>query len=99
MDEYGPCPICGGAAVDSDYDRSAGQVSCGGECGWALPADAWRRLADAARLARAVGLAQTVGCSEDAHGVKVWFVWGVGKAAHGATLAAALVALAEEVGE
>jgi hypothetical protein len=47
-------------ATESDYDRSAGQVSCGGECGWALPADAWRRLADAAALARAVGRLSTI---------------------------------------
>lgn len=98
MHDCGPCPICGGVATESDYDRSAGQVSCGGECGWALPADAWRRLADAAALARAVGrLEGEVTMRQRAQG---WHAFApAGRSAYGDTLAAALVALAGEVGE
>lgn len=108
MDDYGPCPICGGAAVESNYDRSAGQVSCSGACGWALPADAWQRLADAARLADAVGRLEgrsNIGAlaREGADTSERWAVSAVGRGAtdwsgvHAPTLAAALVALAGEV--
>lgn len=52
--EIAPCPVCGGAGEQNAYDRSAGQITCVGECGWAQPADVWNRLSRAAALLRAV---------------------------------------------
>lgn len=57
--EIAPCPVCGGAGEQNAYDRSAGQITCVGECGWAQPADVWNRLSRAATLLRAVESLET----------------------------------------
>lgn len=49
-----PCPVCGGRGEQNAYDRSAGQITCVGECGWSQPADAWNRLSRADALLRDV---------------------------------------------
>lgn len=50
-----PCPGCGGKLEQqSAYDRSAGQYTCAGECGWSWPVDRYARLARAVAVAAAV---------------------------------------------
>ena len=102
---FPPCPVCGAwAGIQND-----GACQCH-VCGVLLTRDAWRRLADAARLADAMGRLESrrdiaAFAQQDVDASERWAVstlaFGVSDWRGGryATLAAALVALAGEVGE
>lgn len=93
--EIAPCPVCGGAGEQNAYDRSAGQITCVGECGWAQPADVWNRLSRAAALLRACETLERYQATLSA-GVMV-DEWHVGADSHvrvSSSLIDALIALA-----
>lgn len=46
--------MCGGRGYQNAYLVSTGMVACGGDCAIELPLDTWNTLSDAAALARAV---------------------------------------------
>lgn len=89
-----PCPVCDAlAGIQND-----GACQCQ-RCGVLLERAAWQRLADAARLARAVGRLATVGSINVGLAGTVWLATCGPYEALRETPDAALCALAEEVRE